>query len=295
MATSVLESLNTGLLLAMAGDENILIIGEDILDPYGGAFKITRGASTRFPERVLSTPISEGAIVGMAAGLAMRGFRPIVEIMFGDFITLAVDQLVNHAAKFRWMYIKVVAPNTLHSPASTLMASIQDEEPVLFIENKVLYPKPLLEPGKGELKDFTIQSSPSPHPVFILNSGAHPQITMACYGFNFELARQVAIRLLYEFEIYTDIVLFTELSPFKLDPLLVSLRASKRLLTIEEGTMSLGWGSEVAAQAAEAGIMGLAIKRAAALALPIANAKTLEDLILPSPEAIVNLALSMLT
>jgi len=67
------------------------------------------------------------------------------------------------------------------------------------------------------------------------------------------------------------------------------------LLTIEEGTMSLGWGSEVAAQAAEAGIMGLAIKRAAALALPIANAKTLEDLILPSPEAIVNLALSMLT
>jgi len=332
MATSVLESLNTGLLLAMAGDENILIIGEDILDPYGGAFKITRGASTRFPERVLSTPISEGAIVGMAAGLAMRGFRPIVEIMFGDFITLAVDQLVNHAAKFRWMYnnqvrvpmvvrtpmggrrgygpthsqsleklflgipgLKVVAPNTLHSPASTLMASIQDEEPVLFIENKVLYPKPLLEPGKGELKDFTIQSSPSPHPVFILNSGAHPQITMACYGFNFELARQVAIRLLYEFEIYTDIVLFTELSPFKLDPLLVSLRASKRLLTIEEGTMSLGWGSEVAAQAAEAGIMGLAIKRAAALALPIANAKTLEDLILPSPEAIVNLALSMLT
>ena len=77
-----------------------ILLGEDLHDPYGGAFKVTAGLSTEFPERVISTPISEAGVVGAAIGLAMHGYLPVVEIMFADFITLAFDQICNHAVKF---------------------------------------------------------------------------------------------------------------------------------------------------------------------------------------------------
>jgi hypothetical protein len=101
---TVLESLNSALHQAFAEDAQLVLLGEDILDPYGGAFKVTRGLSDKYPQRVFTTPISEAAIVGVGAGLALRGLHPIVEIMFGDFLPLAADQLINHVAKFRWMY-----------------------------------------------------------------------------------------------------------------------------------------------------------------------------------------------
>ena len=78
-------------------------LGEDIEDPYGGTFKVTRGLSSSFPGRVLSTPLSESALTGLAAGLALRGLKPVLEIMFGDFLSLCFDQLINHAAKFSTM------------------------------------------------------------------------------------------------------------------------------------------------------------------------------------------------
>ena len=85
-------------------DPRVVLLGEDLVDPYGGAFKVTRGLSTDFPDRVRSTPISEGAIAGVSAGLALAGYRPIAEIMFGDFLTLCFDQIVNHIAKYEAMY-----------------------------------------------------------------------------------------------------------------------------------------------------------------------------------------------
>ena len=91
--TTVLESLNAALQQALTLDERVVIMGEDILDPYGGAFKVTRGLSEAFPERVLTTPISEAGFTGIATGMALRGLRPVVEIMFGDFLTLAADQI----------------------------------------------------------------------------------------------------------------------------------------------------------------------------------------------------------
>ena len=98
------ESLNESLHKLMKEDESVYIIGEDIVDPYGGAFKVTKGLSSKYSNRVLSSPISEAAILGVGTGLAIQGFKPIVEIMFGDFITLCTDQIVNGAAKFGWMY-----------------------------------------------------------------------------------------------------------------------------------------------------------------------------------------------
>jgi pyruvate/2-oxoglutarate/acetoin dehydrogenase E1 component len=114
---SVLESLNSALHKAFTDNKNVYLLGEDILDPYGGAFKVTRGLSTSFPDRVLTTPISEAGFVGVAAGMALRGMRPVVEIMFGDFITLIADQLINHIAKFRWMYNnQVCLPLVIRTP-----------------------------------------------------------------------------------------------------------------------------------------------------------------------------------
>ena len=171
------ESLNLSLHEMMTDSQNVVLIGEDLMDPYGGAFKVSKGLSTNFPLQVLSTPISEHAIVGAAIGMSLRGLTPIVEIMFGDFITLCVDQIVNHAAKYHWMYnelvsvpiviripmgggrgygpthsqsleslfmsvsgLKICAPSIFHDPGYFLKQSVLHEKhPILFIEDQVSY------------------------------------------------------------------------------------------------------------------------------------------------------------
>jgi pyruvate/2-oxoglutarate/acetoin dehydrogenase E1 component len=90
--------------------DDVFLLGEDVLDPYGGAFKVTQGLSDRWPERVLTTPISEASLIGVAAGMALRGRRPILEIMFGDFIALGFDQIVNGVSKFREMFESTSSP-----------------------------------------------------------------------------------------------------------------------------------------------------------------------------------------
>jgi len=330
---TVLERLNYALQHALETDERVYVIGEDLLDPYGGAFKVTRGLSSRFPQRILTTPISEAAIVGISNGMALRGLRPVAEIMFGDFVTLAADQLINHAAKFRWMYddqvrvplvvrapmggrrgygpthsqsleklflgvpgLRVVAPNSLADPAELLeYAILQDDGPVLFIEHKLLYTRALLEPGGDELVDWEVHKPEGGYPTITLRvPGVEtPQLTIATYGYNFELVRAAAHELMYEHEIFPEIVLFTQLSPFELEPLFEALRRSKRLLTVEEGTLTLGWGAEVAARAAESDLPGLKVRRAAALDMPIGSSKPIEDGSLPSQAEIVRLALEL--
>lgn len=328
---TVLERLNYSLHSALETDPRVFVLGEDILDPYGGAFKVTRGLSTKYPQRVLTTPISEAAIVGIANGMALRGLRPVAEVMFGDFITLMADQLINHAAKFRWMYneqvrvpivirapmggrrgygpthsqsleklflgvpgLRVVAPNCLGDPAQLLDHAIRhDDDPVLFIEHKLLYTRPLLEPGKGELVDWEIGKLGDDYPVFTLRISniQSSHFTIATYGYNFELALATAKELMYEHEIFAEIVLFSQLSPFALAPLFDSVRRTRHLLTVEEGSISLGWGAEIAAQIAEK-LPGTAIRRAAALDLPIGNSKSIEDAILPSQASLVQMALA---
>lgn len=327
---TVLERLNLALHTAMRADPRVYVIGEDLLDPYGGAFKVTRGLSTAFPGRVLTTPISEAAIVGVSNGMALRGLRPVAEIMFGDFATLTADQLINHAGKFRWMYndnvrvpivvrlpmggrrgygpthsqsleklflgvpgLLVAAPNTLGDPADLLAAAIADDDPVLFVEHKLLYTRPLLEPGHGDLENWTLDSTGGAYPTFGLRPEYPAQVTFATYGYNFELVRAAALELAYAHEIFSDIFVFSRLSPFDLTPLETSLRATRRLVTVEEGTLTLGWGAEVAARAAEMQINRLRVTRVAGRDLPIPNSKPLEDAILPSVADIVAAALEI--
>jgi 2-oxoisovalerate dehydrogenase E1 component len=327
--SNVLERLNHALHTALESDSRVYLIGEDLLDPYGGAFKVSRGLSTRFPERVLTTPISEAAIVGVSNGMALRGLRPVAEIMFGDFIALAADQLVNHTAKFRWMYndnvrvalvvrapmggrrgygpthsqsleklflgvpgLKVVAPNTVGDPGELLLAAIADDDPVLFIEHKLLYTRPQLEQGRGDLINWKVETTGGAYPTLILRPESPAALTIATYGYNFELARAAALQLLMDHEIFSELVVFSQLSPFDISPLHSSLHSTRRLLTVEEASLSLGWGAEIAARAAE-NIPGLGIRRSAALDVPIANSKPLEDATLPSVEDIVNTALEV--
>ncbi|OGN73014.1 MAG: hypothetical protein A2X25_10710 [Chloroflexi bacterium GWB2_49_20] len=321
--TTVLQHLTDGLTRSMEGDKRVFLLGEDLLDPYGGAFKVTRGISTRFPERVLTTPISEAAIVGIATGMAMRGLRPVVEIMFGDFVTLIMDQVINHASKFRWVYnnnvsvpivvrtpmggrrgygpthsqsleklflgipgVRVLAPNTIGDPALLLQNAIADDDPVVFIEHKLLYACHRLEIGKGDLVDGEVEQFGERYPTYNIRFSSKPQISIATYGYNFEIVRKVALEVLYEREIFTEIIVFSQLSPFNLMPLAESLSKSHHLLTVEEGSSNLGWGSEIAARIAESDLNNVKIRRVGALDFPIANTKTLEDLILPSQSVI---------
>ena len=120
------RAMGDALRAALKSDERVILLGEDLVDPYGGAFKVTRGLSTDFPGRVRSTPISEGAIAGLSAGLALSGYRPIAEIMFGDFLTLCFDQIVNHIAKYEAMYNgKVTCPVIIRTPRGAAAATAQ--------------------------------------------------------------------------------------------------------------------------------------------------------------------------
>lgn len=336
--TTVLDSLNRALHSAMQESSDVYLLGEDVLDPYGGAFKVTRGLSTEFSERVFSSPISEAGLVGLASGMALRGLRPVVEIMFGDFLTLAADQLINHAAKFRWMYndqvrtplvvrtpmggrrgygpthsqslekhflgapgLRVLAPCDLGDPGLLLrQAILEDNDPVLFIENKLLYLCRI--PESADLDDYEVrtvypQSTRMPGldaqayaPAYQLSiHGAPPaQLTIATYGYMAHLARQAVSQLAYEQEIFVELVILTQLAPFTLQPVLDSLKHTNRLLVVEEGTQALGWGAEVITQMASAlGPRLLAVQRLAALDSPIPASGPLEGAILPDLAGII--------
>ena len=327
--TTVLESLNIALRQALTEDERVYLLGEDILDPYGGAFKVTRGLSQDFPERVFPTPISEAGITGIAAGMALRGLRPVVEIMFGDFLTLAADQLINHAAKFRWMYndqvrvplvvrtpmggrrgygpthsqtlekhflgvpgLRVLAPSTLGDPGALLLDAIKDDDPVLFIENKLLYTCKIVAESQGDYSIEPSAAGKNPRcPVafrLTIKDAPPPQLSLAAYGYMAELARQAVHRLAYECEIFTELVAFNQLSPLDVAPLQASCQRTGKLLVVEEGSLTAGWGAEVIARLCETSAARQpSYRRLAARDLPVPASGPLETAVLPGVEEIV--------
>ena len=327
--TTVLQALNSGLRRCLERSPAVYLIGEDILDPYGGAFKVVRGLSTDFPDRVVTTPVSEAGIVGVSVGMALRGLRPITEIMFGDFLTLAADQLINHAAKFRWMSndqvrvpmvvrtpmggyrgygpthsqtlekhflgapgLRVVAVNSLVNPEDLLcQAVLEDDDPVLFIEHKRLYPQALFSAGE----EFVLEQTSGLYPLTVMRVAGAPRVdmTIAAYGYMAELGREAQIQLAYEHEIFAEMVVPTQLSPFGLKPLLESASISGKVLAVEEGTLNLGWSAEVAAQILESLGANTRFRRVAAQNLPIPAAATLESAVLPKVDDILQSALAL--
>ena len=334
--TNVLKSLNGALHQMMRDDDRVIIMGEDLLDPYGGAFKVSKGLSDGWPERVFTTPISENGFVGVAAGMAMRGLRPVVEIMFGDFLMLAADQVLNHIAKYRWMYndqvqvpitirapmggrrgygpthsqtvekhfigvpgLRVVAPSPFHDPGALLRhAVLGTDDPVLFVENKLMYARPLrsaTEGGRLGHMDTKVSAGPTPTVSLSYDAFDEGDVTIVAYGGMAELAQQVAEALIMEEEVYAEVIVPASLNPLDLTPIADSLRRTGKLLVCEEAPRTAGWGAEVIRRVSTEAfeLLKAAPVHVAARDLPIANTRTLEDAILPQREDIISAALRL--
>jgi acetoin:2,6-dichlorophenolindophenol oxidoreductase subunit beta len=325
------QVLNRALHTLFENHADVYLLGEDILDPYGGAFKVSAGLSSRWPDRVLTTPISEAAIVGIASGMALRGFRPIVEIMFGDFVTLCADQIINYAAKFRQMYddqvrcpvvirtpmggrrgygpthsqtmerlflsvsgLTIVAPSRLHDLGGALIdATLNAEDPTLFIENKVMYGESHIPPVGGRVGLFAAReygSAPLQTIALSLTDFEHSDVSLMCYGGMASLAMQAAEELLLAHEISCELLIPCYVKPLSLDGTGDALARSGRLVVLEEGPLTGGWGAEVAARVQErfwAQLRGPVIRIAARDGI-IPSTRVLEDAVLPSKEVIVS-------
>lgn len=320
----VVQSLQRGLADALRQHPEMILLGEDIESPYGGAFKATMGLSSEFPGRVRNTPISEAGIVGLGNGLALAGMRPVIEIMFGDFMTLALDQWLNHAAKFRFMFNDKVrvplivrtpmggkrgyaathsqsiekhflgVPDTqvlcLHhrySPAElyrTLFATI--DRPTLVIENKILYGQSCTSEAPAGFQLLFDESDP--YPTVRLKPRVTPEITIVAVGGMSIDTEQAVMRLFEEEEIAAELFLPSRLYPFDVDVLAESLSQTRRLLVVEEGQGFVSFSGELIAQAAERfAHFGLICRRVAAAPIPIPAARPLERLALPDVDQIL--------
>ena len=271
----------------MESDNRILFIGEDVLDPYGGAFKASKGLSTKFPEQVYTTPISEGALAGIGAGLSMQGFIPIIEIMFGDFSTLCFDQLVNGISKFPLMYngkvtcpviirtpmgggrgygpthsqslekflvgipnLLVISPSLYIDPYEIYSSAIADTRPKFIIENKLMYPEFQKNIIDGKVDMFSVKALPGevlPSLYFSLNNFKKADVSIITYGGMTSLALEVAEKLYLEVEIAAEVIVLHTISHFCSTHFSESIERSKRVLIIEEGTAYQGIGAEMSA------------------------------------------------
>jgi 2-oxoisovalerate dehydrogenase E1 component len=320
------ELLNGALHQLMAADKQLHVIGEDIVDPYGGAFKVTAGLSTKFPARVFEMPISEQAIVGLAGGMAMRGTPVIAEIMFGDFLCLAMDQLVNHLSRYRPMYndqvrvpvivrtpmggrrgygpthsqtldarflgiggLTVLAPSPLHPIPELLFAALSTGNPTLLIENKWAYGYRVQAKPGAMVGDFFVHKSGPADGSWLslsLTAFADEAVTLMCYGGMVPIVMEAAEKLLLEHEISARIVAPSKLSPFDKDGLLALCSADRPLLVVEEGAAAFGFGAEVLANVAIAR-SNQRVARLGATGPVIGAAHSLENASLPTSRSII--------
>lgn len=326
----VVISIRRALDRALAADGRVLLLGEDIESPYGGAFKCTTELSVKFPGRVRNTPISELAIVGIGNGLALGGMLPVVEIMFGDFVTLALDQWVNHAGKFSYMFAdKVTTPVVIRTPMGgkrgygathsqslerllvgvpgtqvlclhhryspdqlyqTLFETI--DRPTIVIENKLLYGKTVsATPPPG----YELLADNESFPVVRLRPAIAPDLTIVAIGAMSLDVEEVVATLFEEDERTGDVFMPTRLYPFDVGCLVESLRQTRRLLVVEEGQGFAGLGAEIIAAAVQAmGTLGIRCDRVYAAPVPIPAARPLEAACLPGAAAILAAARGLL-
>ena len=323
----VVKAIRLAFAEAMQKDPSIVFIGEDIRSPYGGAFKATQGLSDDHSNRVVNTPISEASIVGVGSGLALGGMKPVAEIMFGDFVLLAADQFVNHAAKFRWMYndqvevplvvrtpmggkrgygpthsqslekhllgvpgTQVLALHARYSPLDlyrTLLTSI--DCPTLVLENKLLYGQ-VASPkvANGWILERTEHAFPT---VRLRPAGIPADVTLVTYGGMLEDVEKAIATLFTEHELACELLVPLRLYPFDLAPIEESVARTKRVVVVEEGQGFLGFGAEVLAQLSEHIRGGFVARRLAAASHPIPASRPLEQTALPSPDSIVRAVL----
>lgn len=312
---TMLDAINHGLRDALAENPKVVMFGEDIADPKGGVFGVTRGLAAAFPGRVENSPLAEASIVGVAAGMAIQGFLPIVEIQFADYIWPAMMQLRNEAATLRWRsqgqwsnpmivrvavggYIKggpwhsaciestfahipgwrVVFPSSADDAKGLLKTAVRCQDPVLFLEQKGLYRK--------------VQAkAPEPDASYAIPFGQGRirregrDLTIVTWGSTVFLALEVARQLALEGRSIEVLDLRT-LAPFDEELVYRSVRKTSRVIVVHEDSLTGGFGAEIAARIAEHALDSLdaPLVRVAAKDSFVPSAPNLEQLVLPSSE-----------
>lgn len=310
-----LEAVREALQQKMRRDNKVFLLGEDI-GKYGGAFGVTKGLLEEFgKDRVRDTPISELGITGVAVGAALTGMRPVVDIQFSDFLTLALDQIVNQAAKIRYMYggkgsvplvvrtpsgsgtgaaaqhsqsleawlthipgLKVIQPSSAFDAKGLLISAIEDSNPVIFYEHKLLYKEKTEVPialynipiGKADIKK------------------KGNDITIVATGIMVSRALEVA-DILDKDCISVEVIDPRTLVPLDEQCILESIAKTGRLLVVHEAVKRSGYGAEIASIVAEKAFdyLKAPIKRLGGHPVPIPNNKTLERAAVPQVEDIV--------
>ncbi len=269
-----LEAIREALVEEMRRDPKVFVLGEDV-GAYGGAFGVTQGLHEEFGEmRVVDTPISESAIVGISIGAALRGYRPVAEMQFADFISCGFDQIVNQAATLRYRYggragvpmvvrapsggnvggglyhsqnpeawfvhrpgLKVVAPSTPYDAKGLLKAAIRDADPVVYFEHKYLYRR-----AKGPVPDGDEIVPIGQAAVRREGTGA----TLVTYGAMVAESLEAADRLANE-GVEVEVIDLRTLLPFDKATIFASLEKTNRVLIVHEDVKTLGLGAELAA------------------------------------------------
>lgn len=318
------EAVREAMTYAMRENPEVFLMGEDV-GVYGGAFGVSRGMVEEFgEERVVDTPLAEAGFVGLGVGAALMGMRPIVEIQFSDFITHSMDQLVNQAAKLRYMFggkaevplvlrtpggagtgaaaqhsqsleawfihvpgLKVVMPSTPYDAKGMLLAALDDPNPVIFYEHKLLYNR------KGDVPE-----DPYRVPLgeaTVSREGA--DVTLAAAGLVHNFALEAAEALSDE-GIEAEVVDLRSLSPMDHETVLRSVEKTGKLVVVEEDVKTAGWGAELVSRVVESEsfyALDRAPARVAGAETPIPYNKNLEAFIRPTPEKVVEAARSLLS
>ncbi len=309
------EAISKALWEEMERDPKVFILGEEV-GVWGGTYAVTKGFYDHFgPKRVRDTPISESAIVGAAIGATLTGLRPVAELMTINFAFVAMDHIVNEAAKFHYMFggqmtlpmvirttggggrqlgathsqtpdaifahfpgLKVVSPGTPADAKGLLKAAVRSDDPVLFIEHATLYQT------RGEVPegDYIIPIGRST----IQRPGR--DVTLVTYSKMLDVSMQAA-QILEKDNIQVEIVDLRTLRPLDMEPVLESFKKTNRAVIVEEGWRSYGVGSEIASRIYEEAFdyVDAPVKRVAQKEVPLPYNRTLEQLAIPSVEDVV--------
>ena len=320
-----MQAINEAMAQEMERDKTVVVFGEDNvggtgspgeMDAWGGVMGVTKGLYTKFPDRILDTPISESAIMGCAAGAAASGLRPIAELMFVDFMGVCFDQIYNQAAKFRYMFggkavtpmvirtmygagiraaaqhsqslypifthipgLKVVVPSNPYDAKGLMIASIRDDDPVIFFENKVLYTM------EGDVPDepYVVPLGEAE----IVREGE--DVTVVAIGRMVSMAEQAAASLADE-GIEIEIVDPRTTSPLDEETIYESVENTGRLVVVDEANPRCSMASDIAALVAQNCFEHLkaAPRMVTPPHVPPPFSPTLEDLYVPDPERVAN-------